>query len=181
MATSALPSPRASPPAHAGPAPPSPSSKPKASLRILCFGDSLTAGYSSHKPDHPYAHALTKTLTRAFPSLTVDAHVDGVAGDFVSLPTSRFLPRIEPVFLTKGGGTPFDWTVVLGGTNDLALVIEPEKLFAALRAVWAVPLSKGGRVLACTVPDSKPSGRGNVAARRDELNGLIRGWRQENL
>lgn len=101
-------------------------------------------------------------------------------GDFVSLSSSRFLSRIEPTFLTKGGGTPFDWTVILGGTNDLALSIGAERLFEALRAVWAVPLSKGGRVLACTVPDSKP-GKGNVAPRRAELNALIRGWRQENL
>ncbi|CAN8098580.1 unnamed protein product [Discula destructiva] len=159
--------------------PTSPPSKPKPTLRILCFGDSLTSGYSS-QPDHPYEHAVTKTLTRAFPSLTIDAHVSGIPGDTVSLPGSRFLSRIEPTFLTKGGGTPFDWTVILGGTNDLALGVEPKTIFEALRAVWAVPLSKGGRVLACTVPDSR-AGKGGVAARRDQVNGLIRAWRQENF
>lgn len=173
--TSALPpSPLPSPHTDAAAA-----AKPKPTLRILCFGDSLTSGFSS-APNHPYAHALTTTLTHAFPSLTIDAHVDGQPGDFVSLSNSRFLSRIEPTFLTKGGGTPFDWTVVLGGTNDLALGVEAESLFEALRRVWAVPLSKGGRVLACTVPDSKP-GKGTVAGRRAELNALIRGWRQENL
>lgn len=176
VATDALASPCSSP----NTASTSPSSKKiKPTLRILCFGDSLTSGYSS-QASHPYAHALTTSLTRAFPSLYIDAHVDGLPGDYVSLSGSRFLSRIEPTFLTKGGGTPFDWTVVLGGTNDLAFSVDAEMLFEALRAVWAVPLSKGGRVLACTVPDSKP-GKGTAAARRAELNALIRGWRQENL
>lgn len=171
--------------------PPSkPKPKPKHTLRILCFGDSLTSGYSS-APDHPYSHHLTTTLTRAFPSLTIDAHTDGAPGDTVALPGSRFLRRLEPPFLTRGGGTPFDWTVVLGGTNDLALGVTADRVFAALRKVWAVPLSKGGRVLACTVPDSggRKARRGGGGwdeeeegeDGRAELNGLIRGHRQANL
>ncbi|KAJ4396727.1 hypothetical protein N0V93_000948 [Gnomoniopsis smithogilvyi] len=153
--------------------------KPKHTLRILCFGDSLTSGYSS-SPDHPYSHHLTTTLTRAFPSLTIDAHTDGVPGDTVSLPGSRYLRRIEPPFLSRGGGTPFDWTVILGGTNDLALGVDAERIFESLRKVWAVPLSKGGRVLACTVPDAGTKRQQDVDA-REELNGLIRSHRQENF
>lgn len=196
----ALPSPRASPssspsspqiskkPSNGRPKPattipdstaPKPRPKPKHTLRILCFGDSLTSGYSS-SPNHPYSHHLTTTLTRAFPSLTIDAHTDGVPGDTVSLPGSRFLRRIEPPFLSRGGGTPFDWTIILGGTNDLALGVEPDRVFESLRKVWAVPLSKGGRVLACTVPDAGTKRQQDVDA-RSELNGLIRGHRQENL
>lgn len=194
----ALPSPRASPSSPSSSSTPAPSknrpngssnnasnghlqpkSKPKHTLRILCFGDSLTSGYSS-SPDHPYSHHLTTTLTRAFPSLTIDAHTDGVPGDIVTLPGSRFLRRIEPPFLARGGGTPFDWTVILGGTNDLALGVDADRIFESLRKVWAVPLSKGGRVLACTVPDAGTKARRDVDGRA-ELNGLIRGHRQENL
>ncbi|KAF3769328.1 hypothetical protein M406DRAFT_65618 [Cryphonectria parasitica EP155] len=163
------------------------------SLRILCFGDSLTWGYHSSpppldgSPSHPYSHALAAVLSRAFPALHIEAHVDGLPGDVVSLPGSRFLPRIEPKFLTKGGGTPYDWTIVLGGTNDLALQMPPEDIFAGLRSVWAVPLSKGGRVLACTVPeaggDSTAAGAGGTKAarRKAALNDLIKGHRQENF
>lgn len=159
--------------------PPKPKPKPKHTLRILCFGDSLTAG-SSSSPDHPYSHHLTTTLTRAFPSLTIDAQTDGLPGDTVSLPVSRFLRRIEPPFLSRGGGTPFDWTIILGGTNDLGFGVEPERVFESLRKIWAVPLSKGGQVLACTVPDAGTKRQQDVDARA-ELNGLIRGHRQENL
>lgn len=191
----ALPSPRASPspskptnrrtdlPNHSATSPPKPT-RPKPTLRILCFGDSLSSGYSS-AADHPYATRLTTVLSRAFPSLNIDAQVDGLPGDVVvCLPGgSRFLRRIEPKFLTRGGGTPYDWTVVLGGTNDLAFQYGADRIFAGLRDVWAVPLSKGGRVLACTVPEAGIKGAVGERAkkRRDELNDLIRNHRQEGL
>lgn len=166
--------------------PPKSPPKPKRSLRILCFGDSLTSGYAQWGAvSHPYSQRLTTVLSRAFPSLNIEAHVDGHPGDIVSVssPTSRFLRRIEPKFLTKGGGTPYDWTIVLGGTNDLAFGLAAEDIYESLKQVWAVPLSKGGRVLACTVPEVwTTEGRmGRVTKRRNELNALIRGHKQENL
>lgn len=158
--------------------------KPKRSLRILCFGDSLTSGYAQLGTiSHPYSQRLTTVLSASFPSLNIDAHTDGLPGDLVCTAGSRFLRRIEPKFLTKGGGTPYDWTVVLGGTNDLAFQFTAEEIYKALRDVWDVALSKGGRVLACTVPEAGAKGKigERVKARRDELNELILNHRQENL
>lgn len=188
--TQGLPSPEKSPETkskqQSEPASPSRTSpkKPKRSLRILCFGDSLTSGYSQlGSISHPYSQRLTSVLSASFPSLTIDAHTDGLPGDLVCTAGSRFLRRIEPKFLTKGGGTPYDWTVVLGGTNDLAFQFTAEDIYKALRDVWDVALSKGGRVLACTVPEAGAKGKigERVKARRDELNELILGHRQENL
>lgn len=133
--------------------------------------------------EHPYSETLAAVLTRAFPSLHIEAHVDGKPGDVVCTAGSHFLPRIEPKFLTRGGGTPYDWTIVLGGTNDLAYQFPAETIYQGLRDVWAVPLSKGGRVLACTVPESGtkgPSGE-RLKAKRDALNTLIMQHKQENL
>lgn len=161
-----------------------PPQKPKRSLRILCFGDSLTSGYSQlGATTHPYSQRLTSVLSTSFPSLTIDAHTDGLPGDVVCTAGSRYLRRIEPKFLTKGGGTPYDWTVVLGGTNDLAFQFTAEDIYKALRDVWDVALSKGGRVLACTVPEAGVRGKigERVKGRRDELNELILSHRQENL
>lgn len=166
---------RASPPSpHTTPEP-----KKKPTLRILCFGDSLSAGYPSGRP---YSAPLAAALSRAFPALHVDAHADGRPGDSAA---AGFPARIEPRFLARGGGgTPYDWTVVLGGTNDLAAGLGAAAIFAALRGVWAVPLSKGGRVLACTVPEAGGIGgkvAEGIARRRGKLNDMIRGHRQENL
>lgn len=188
--TNGLPSPSLSPEtktkSQTNPASPSRTSpqKPKRSLRILCFGDSLTSGYAQlGTVSHPYSQRLTSVLSSSFPSLNIDAHTDGLPGDLVCTAGSRFLRRIEPKFLTKGGGTPYDWTVVLGGTNDLAFQFTAEDIYKALRDVWDVALSKGGRVLACTVPEAGAKGKigERVKARRDELNELILSHRQENL
>lgn len=158
--------------------------KPRRSLRVLCFGDSLTSGYSQlGSVSHPYSQRLTSVLSSSFPSLSIDAHTDGLPGDVVCTAGSRYLRRIEPKFLTKGGGTPYDWTVVLGGTNDLAFQFSAGDIYRALRDVWDVALSRGGRVLACTVPEAGVRGEvgERVRAKRDELNGLIMGHHQENL
>ncbi|KAK7744844.1 hypothetical protein SLS53_003077 [Cytospora paraplurivora] len=163
------------------PSSPSPP-KPRRSLRILCFGDSLTSGYSQLGTiAHPYSVSLARVLSTAFPRLNIEAHTDGLPGDAVV--TGRFLGRIEPKFLTKGGGTPYDWTIILGGTNDLACQSTAGGIYRALRDCWDVALSKGGRVLACTIPEAGVRGKAGerVKARRDELNELIRGHRQENF
>lgn len=164
-----------------GGSPPAPA-KPRRSLRILCFGDSLTSGYSQlGAVTHPYSQSLTRVLSTAFPRLDIEAHTDGLPGDVAV--SGRFLRRIEPKFLTKGGGTPYDWTVVLGGTNDLAFQFSAAEIYGALRDCWDVALSKGGRVLACTVPEAGVRGKvgERIQARRDEVNELIRGHKQENL
>lgn len=166
--------------------PPSLTTKPKRSLRILCYGDSLTSGYSKYgSVSHPYSQTLSTVLSRAFPSLNIEAHVDGKPGDVVcsTRSHSQFLNRIEPKFLTKGGGTPYDWTIILGGTNDLAYGYSPADIYDSLKLAWAIPLSKGGRVLACTVPEVLVTGEraDRVKAKRDELNALILGHKQENL
>ncbi|KUI66694.1 hypothetical protein VM1G_01353 [Cytospora mali] len=164
-----------------GASPPSPQ-KPKRSLRILCFGDSLTSGYACLGTiEHPYSQSLTRVLSTAFPRLNIEAHTDGLPGDVVV--SGRFLSRIEPKFLTKGGGTPYDWTVILGGTNDLAYQYTSEEIYKALRDCWDVALSKGGRVLACTIPEAGVRGKvgEKVKAKRDAINDLIRSHRQENF
>lgn len=55
------------------------STRPK--LRILCFGDSLTAGYSCWGTIfHPYQEKLEHMLTMAFPDLKIETVEDGVSG-----------------------------------------------------------------------------------------------------
>lgn len=171
--------------------------RPRPTLRILCLGDSLTAGYytkststspssSNPPPLHPYATVLASRLAAAFPALSVVVDVDAVPGD----PVARLARRVEPRFLARGGGgTSYDWTVCLGGTSDLAPLGRASggsEVYDALRrGVWAVPLSRGGRVLACTVPDAGVGVGGEVAERaargREEVNALMRSHRQEGL
>lgn len=53
-------------------------------LRVLCFGDSLTAGYSAWGAiHHPYQEMLEQILSMAYPDLKVDTLEDGLSGAMV--------------------------------------------------------------------------------------------------
>ncbi|KAL8770993.1 MAG: hypothetical protein Q9209_003412 [Squamulea sp. 1 TL-2023] len=137
----------------------SPKSEVFTSLRILCFGDSLTAGYSSYGYSHyPYAAQIRKELKKAFPATEVDVVVSGLSGDCVV--AGQFLRRIKGMCAT-GDYPPYDWVIVLGGTNDMAW-----------KDVWTVALNTGAHVLALNVLEAEHTS-GGIIERRNELNGMI--------
>lgn len=52
------------------------------SLRVLCFGDSLTSGFCHFGDDsHPYALKLEDRLTGALPGTDIEVVANGVPGD----------------------------------------------------------------------------------------------------
>ncbi|KAL1836458.1 hypothetical protein VTJ49DRAFT_5133 [Mycothermus thermophilus] len=219
---------------------------PRRRLRILCFGDSLTAGYSSWGAVyHPYREKLEQMLTMAFPDLDVSTVDDGMPGDTVRLgfrgrmlkhfpePKTKKPPPTTTTMTTTSGITqkgnanaarsngtnevngingikrnneadleqpsdaaasdpdpeddddtkPYDWAIVLGGTNDIAMGYSPADIFSALKKVWDIPLSRNCKVLALTVPEAGLHGklRQEIDAERNHLNALIRGYRREGF
>ena len=98
-------------------------------LRILCFGDSLTAGYTrSGYEHHPYADHLRAELEHMLLSSNIEIEVDGFSGDQVQ---GLYLNRIKrkcPV----DKGRLYDWIVIMGGTNDLGWGHRPEEIFEGL-------------------------------------------------
>ncbi|ERS96156.1 GDSL-like lipase/acylhydrolase [Sporothrix schenckii 1099-18] len=154
-------------------------------LRILCFGDSLTAGYTQDGLQyHPYLHMVRRKLQEAFPGLQVDIEADGLDGGL----TQHFSSRLRTVYRERG--TPqdsiFDWVIVLGGTNDLAINSRPETIFEHLERTWSFAKLRKTKVLALTVPEvaiqRRPGGPVNrINKRRDELNSLILGYTSSNF
>ncbi|TAQ91472.1 Lysophospholipase/Carboxylesterase [Chlorociboria aeruginascens] len=142
------------------------------SLSVLCFGDSLTAGFPV---DHPYAISLRSTLQRSLQSV-VRTDIEGVSGDRVTSPPGQFLPRMHSLFVEH---KPFDWAVILGGTNDLNTGREPDETYEALQRVWDIPLSHGSRVLSLTVPECACAPE--LDAKRDDLNGMILSHKAPNF
>lgn len=89
-------------------------------LSILCFGDSLTAGWYKYGLEyHPYAKKLHECLQAALPTTDIMIEVDGVPGDLVTSPPGSFLSRIQGRCATK----KYDWVIVLGGTKWVSLLI----------------------------------------------------------
>ncbi|KAL8814255.1 MAG: hypothetical protein Q9223_006509 [Gallowayella weberi] len=140
------------------------------SLRILCFGDSLTAGYSSYGYFHyPYAAQIRKELKKALPATDVSVVVSGLSGDRVI--AGQFLRRMRGM-CAADAYPPYDWVIVLGGTNDLGWSERPDQVYEALKLVWDVALGTGANVLALSVLEAEYTS-GDVVQRRNELNGMI--------
>ncbi|RYO78524.1 hypothetical protein DL766_009536 [Monosporascus sp. MC13-8B] len=206
-------------------------------LRILCFGDSLTAGWPSMDP---YAGKLEEKLEKALSHIEVRCEVDGEPGDEVA--RGSYQRRMQKAWdrchphphraarqgqgqgqgqrqqqqrrrqsdsesqrkAAEGDGGEqrdhdegegegegdrddknhpsrrcYDWTVVLGGTNDIAWSAPAEAVVEGLRRTWDVALSRGGRVLALTIPEVKhdsPATRG----KRDQINEFIRTYKRHD-
>ncbi|KAG5926826.1 hypothetical protein E4U42_002932 [Claviceps africana] len=124
------------------------------SLRILCFGDSLTAGFHDFGMSfHPYSIAFTAALKAALPHMAITVHHSGKNGDV-------------------GAWTAFH--------ERLKQELPPENMYEAFQLNWAVPLNKGSKVLALTVPDAKPI-LAWVVEDRNQINELIRNHKQRNF
>jgi len=146
---------------------------------ILCFGNSLTAGWTDlGHPAHPYALSLLDGLGNSFPSTDFTADVQGVPGDRVVSPPGYYLPRIDALY--NQTEIPYDWAIILGGTNDIATGGNAEDIWQGLKKVYAYPLSHNSKVLALTVPESE--GHDDVQReRRDKLNNWILNYKAENF
>ncbi|KAL2199507.1 SGNH hydrolase-type esterase domain-containing protein [Corynascus similis CBS 632.67] len=160
-------------------------------LRILCFGDSLTAGYSGWgSVHHPYSEMLENMLSMAYPDLNIITVEDGLSGSTVR---NGFQARMDAQFLApqkkkkkKGedeDGKRYDWAIVLGGTNDLGMGFPPEDIFESLKKVWDVPLSHQCKVLALTVPEAGIEGKvkERLDGQRGKLNDLIKGYKRDGF
>ncbi|CAK7232394.1 hypothetical protein SCUCBS95973_008245 [Sporothrix curviconia] len=157
-------------------------------LRILCFGDSLTAGYTaSGLSYHPYHKALGTKLREAFPGLQVEISQDGLDGGM----TQHYSWRLRNAYRERGPPqeVPFDWVIILGGTNDLSNHSPPETIFEHLERTWSFAKLRKSKVLALTVPgvalpskatsseNSRDRPLSTLADRRNSLNSLILGYK----
>ena len=106
------------------------------SLRILCFGDSLTAGYTRYGYEHqPYADRLRAGLRYLLSTENIDVEVAGLSGDRVQGPMGQYLSRIKdkcPVDEQR----QYDWIIVMGGTNDLGWGAEASEIYEGLSKIF---------------------------------------------
>lgn len=138
-------------------------------IEILCFGDSLTEGFTYNgNAFHPYAESMTTALEKALPNLRFSVHLEGVSGDKVCRP-GNFIARMEDRFEIGF----YDWVILLGGTNDLGAGESPSKIFTCLQKVQNIALSQGAKILNMTVPEEALRNK-DLNSRRDELNQSIR-------
>ena len=126
------------------------------SLRILCFGASITSGfYQFGLAYHPYSIALEARLAKSLPEDTkVTIHVDGLPGDTVvdgnywsrlAVRLGKYSDETSANGQRGGGSTsahpnppfpPYDWVVLQAGGNDLGSDRSPQEIFSALERLY---------------------------------------------
>jgi acyl-CoA thioesterase I len=150
----------------------------KSSL-IICFGDSLTAGFQSPTRENPegrstpYGAWLEQSLGPA-----VQVHITGICGELTGEMVLRFKRDVldhRPAYAT-----------LLGGTNDLAWNAQPREIMRNLVKMYELTLAAGAVPIPVTVPSIRAEegqtgaeGQGWIAdhlTRRHLLNGLIRDY-----
>lgn len=147
-------------------------------IRILCFGASITAGWSQLGTRYyPYASTLEAHLKEALPNEHFSIQVDGLPGDTVI--QGKYTKRLRSLISTAT--SPYDWVIIQGGGNDLLrLCRDPKKILEALREVWGIAFDAGSKVIALTV--TKTVNQTEESARRyDALNELIVSEEHEKL
>ena len=146
---------------------------------IICFGDSLTAGFQSPTPEHPggqetpYGRFLQEGL-----GPTIEVRVSGICGELTSEMAMRFRRDVlehRP-----------EYVVILGGTNDLGWNARPDdimrnliKMYELARASATVPVPVTVPSVRVDVDGGGPEAEAWLAQhveRRRVLNGLIRDY-----
>ncbi|KAL6720504.1 hypothetical protein ACLMJK_002428 [Lecanora helva] len=147
------------------------------SLRILCFGDSLTAGYTKDGYEHyPYADHLRTSLEHMLSSPDIEVEVAGLSGDQVQ---GNYLRRIKakcPIARERR----YDWVIIMGGTNDLGWGQPPERIYEGLKPVWKAALDTGANVLALNVLEVAASSSRAIDM-RNSLNTMIKNHRENRF
>ena len=143
---------------------------------IVCFGDSLTAGFQSPTAGNPqgietpYGHVLQELAGSA-----VRVSVSGICGELTGEMAMRFRAAVlnhQPTYV-----------VILGGTNDLGWNAAPADIMRNLLKMYELAAAAGIKPVPVTVPSIRvgedlcsEEGRQWFAEhldRRRQLNGLI--------
>lgn len=143
---------------------------------IICFGDSLTAGYQSPAPDRPqlretpYGVFLQERL-----GATAAVAVSGVCGEL----TGEMVERFDRDVIARKPAS----VVILGGTNDLGRQAAPSDILRNLVTMYDLALTERVCPIAVTLPSIRVqgdvgTGEGRLwleghLQRRHELNGMI--------
>ena len=144
---------------------------------IICFGDSLTAGYQSptmacpQLVETPYGRFLQDRLCGK-----AKVAVTGLCGETTGDMVIRFRRDVA-------SHRPA-WVVILGGTNDLGWNAAPSEIMANLVQIYDQALNRGIQPVAITVPSIRVGGGPEEAIPGATDSGLLgeeRRWLADHI
>ncbi|MFQ5832873.1 MAG: SGNH/GDSL hydrolase family protein [Candidatus Thorarchaeota archaeon] len=123
--------------------------KPDNPIRILCFGDSLTAGTPGYDPVYggdlrfQYGYWLLR-FAESFGVTNLSFRNHGVPGDLAAAMPDRLARALE--------SGKYEVIIILAGSNDLGWNYPAESVHASLRRLWDIARSGNHALVTCTVP-----------------------------
>lgn len=161
-------------------------------MNILCFGDSLTAGYHNHgKAFAPYGNHLRQLMMYSS-RVPVSVKIKGIVGEMTHKQMVGRLPEI------LGNNTAFDWVIILGGTNDILHVknfADDQEFLGQLESVWQPRITKdieklhriahdhGAHTMLLTIPENAIEawpGYKILMSMRTKINNALRQFANQN-
>ena len=146
---------------------------------VICFGDSLTAGFQSPTEDNPVGRETPYgQFLQSFLGGGAVVRISGICGELTGEMVMRFR---RDVLDHQPGYVP-----ILGGTNDLGWNAPPREIMDNLIKMYEQTLAMGSVPIPVTVPsirveDASGSREGQEwiaehLARRSQLNKLIQDY-----
>ena len=146
---------------------------------IICFGDSLTAGFQSPTRDNPTGRETPYgQFLQSFLGREGQVRVSGICGELTGEMVTRFR---RDVLDHQPGYVP-----ILGGTNDLGWNVSPSEIIRNLAMLYEQTLAIGGVPIPVTVPSIRVEGASGSREglewiaehldRRSRLNSLIQDY-----
>jgi acyl-CoA thioesterase I len=146
---------------------------------VICFGDSLTAGFQSPNRGNPQGRSTPYgDLLQGLMGSTVQVRVSGICGEV----TGEMVLRFRRDVLDQRPG----YVAILGGTNDLGWNAAPGEIMRNLIRMYEQAQAAGAVPIPITVPsirvDGAPDSENGHAwlaghlVRRQQLNDLIRAY-----
>lgn len=146
---------------------------------MICFGDSLTAGFQSPTRNNPAGRETPYgQFLQSFLGGAGQVRISGICGELTCDMVMRFR---RDVLDHQPGYVP-----ILGGTNDLGWNTSPSEIIRNLATMYEETLAMGSVPIPVTVPSIRVEGAAGSRegqewvvehlARRSQLNQLIRGY-----
>ena len=118
---------------------------------LVCFGDSLTAGYQiSPESGHPLPDAPYGGFVQQWLGARGQVVISGICGEL----TSEMVKRFHRDVIAQQPSM----TVILGGTNDLGWGAQPSQIYENLRKLYHMALDVGIQPIGVTVPSLRTDG-----------------------
>jgi lysophospholipase L1-like esterase len=139
-------------------------------IRVLGFGNSLTAGTPGYDSEHGWGDPKSQYGYWII-ELAKENGWDNIIFDNSGIPgeLARWMPNRLNRLLQDSNYT---YAIILAGSNDIGWQDNPKQIMHYLKELWGIALENGIKVIACTIP---PIGTEYPAIQvaQQELNKLI--------